>query len=228
MLSTHGWKFKISKILNFWNSTSKCTNRARTDLEKFLNLTLVLENSWNLKIVPFVLEFSLNFVKSPWKYELVLEKYKIRVLSDLWDAQKYFLKIAQNWVKITRYTSKSKVWLLFYSICAIVPFFITGIRIKENKPFHLMFSADKSAFFALFYTKLGRNWVLEKGKKPWNSPWILFSHFSTNPVQTINIFFKIQIQKIWNLSKETITICWILHFRLTFKIKSASKFWIQE
>ena len=31
--------------------------RVRTDLEKSLNLTLVLENSWNLKIVPFVLEF---------------------------------------------------------------------------------------------------------------------------------------------------------------------------
>ena len=32
--------------------------RVRTDLEKSLNLTLVLENSWNLKIVPFVLELS--------------------------------------------------------------------------------------------------------------------------------------------------------------------------
>ena len=227
MLSTHGWKFKISKILNFWNSTSKCTNRARTDLEKFLNLTLVLENSWNFKKVPFVLELSLNFVKS-WKYELVLEKYKVRVLSDLWDAQKNFLKIAQNWVKITRYTSKSKVWLLFYSICAIVPFLSPESGSKKTSLFTSMFSAEKSAFFALFNTKLGRNWVLEKGKKPWNSPGILFSHFRTNPVQTINIFFKIQIQKIWNLSKETITICWILHFRLTFKIKSASKFWIQE
>ena len=31
------------------------------------NLTLVLENSWNLKKVPFVLELSLNFVKSSLK-----------------------------------------------------------------------------------------------------------------------------------------------------------------
>ena len=31
-------------------------DRVRTDLEKSLNLTLVLENSWNLK-VSFVLEF---------------------------------------------------------------------------------------------------------------------------------------------------------------------------
>ena len=35
-----------------------------TDMEKSLNLTLVLENSWNLKKVPFVLELSLNLVKS--------------------------------------------------------------------------------------------------------------------------------------------------------------------
>ena len=28
-----------------------------TDLEHSLNLTLILENSWNLKVVPFVLEF---------------------------------------------------------------------------------------------------------------------------------------------------------------------------
>ena len=32
-------------------------SRVRTDLEKSLNLTLVLENYWNFKIVPFVLEF---------------------------------------------------------------------------------------------------------------------------------------------------------------------------
>ena len=222
-------KFPKSLIFETLLKNVQTGLRAHTDLEKFLNLTLVLENSWNLKKVPFVLELSLNFVKSPWKYELVLEKYKIRVLLDLWDAQKNFLKIAQNWVKITRYTSKSKVWLLFYSICAKSRFLSpeSGSK-KTSVPFHFDVFGWKSAFFALFYTKLGRNWALEKGKKPWNSPGILFSHFRTNPVQTINNFFKIQIQKIWNLSKETITICWILHFRLTFKIKSASKFWIQE
>ena len=32
--------------------------RVRTDLEKYMNLTLVLENSWNLKNGPFVIEFS--------------------------------------------------------------------------------------------------------------------------------------------------------------------------
>ena len=42
-------------------------SRVRTDLEKSLNLTLVLVNSWNLKKVPFVLELSWNFVKSSLK-----------------------------------------------------------------------------------------------------------------------------------------------------------------
>ena len=36
-------------------------NRVRTDLEKSLKMTLVLENSWNSKKVQFVLELSLNF-----------------------------------------------------------------------------------------------------------------------------------------------------------------------
>ena len=37
--------------------------RVRTDLEKYLKMTLVLENSWNSKKVQFVLELSLNFEK---------------------------------------------------------------------------------------------------------------------------------------------------------------------
>ena len=37
--------------------------RVRTDLEKSLKMTLVLENSWNSKKVQFVLELSLNFEK---------------------------------------------------------------------------------------------------------------------------------------------------------------------
>ena len=38
--------------------------RVRTDLEKSLKMTLVLENSWNYKKVQFVLELSLNFEKN--------------------------------------------------------------------------------------------------------------------------------------------------------------------
>ena len=37
--------------------------RVRTDLEKSLKMTLVLENSWNSKKIQFVLELSLNFEK---------------------------------------------------------------------------------------------------------------------------------------------------------------------
>ena len=70
------------------------------------------------------------------------------------------VKIAKknNSVKITRYTSKSEVRLIFYSICAVVPVFITRIEIKENMcAFSLRcFASEKGAFFALFDTKLGR------------------------------------------------------------------------
>ena len=41
--------------------------RVRTDLDKSLSLTLVVENSWNWKKVPFVLELSWNIVKSSLK-----------------------------------------------------------------------------------------------------------------------------------------------------------------
>ena len=40
------------------------THRVRTDLEKSLKMTLVLENSLNSKKVQFVLELSLNFEKN--------------------------------------------------------------------------------------------------------------------------------------------------------------------
>ena len=41
-------------------------NRVRTDLEKSLKMTLVLENSLNSIKVQFVLELSLNFEKISW------------------------------------------------------------------------------------------------------------------------------------------------------------------
>ena len=61
--------------------------KVRTDLEKSLNLTLVLENSWNLKIVLFVLNC-----------EIVLENNEIHqfftILLDLCEARKKTVKIA--------------------------------------------------------------------------------------------------------------------------------------
>ena len=45
------------------SSAAKMFFRVRTDLEKSLKMTLVLENSWNCKKVQFVLELSLSFEK---------------------------------------------------------------------------------------------------------------------------------------------------------------------
>ena len=55
---------------------------------KVLEFDLVLENSWNLKKVPFVLDLSWNFVKSSLKICISL--------SDLWDAQTNCVKIAKK------------------------------------------------------------------------------------------------------------------------------------
>ena len=64
---------KVRGLYCFW---LLCVCRVHTDLEESLNLTLVPENSWNFKIVPFVLELSWKFVKLPWKCEIVLEIIK--------------------------------------------------------------------------------------------------------------------------------------------------------
>ena len=45
------------------SGNGSCFYRVRTDLEKSLKMTLVLENSLNSKKVQFVLELSLNFEK---------------------------------------------------------------------------------------------------------------------------------------------------------------------
>ena len=62
------WKSKfllIQTLLMVVKGLKQC--RVCADLEKSLNLTLVLENSWNLKKVLFVQELSGNFVKSSLK-----------------------------------------------------------------------------------------------------------------------------------------------------------------
>ena len=53
-----------SKKKLFQNVVFCIVSRVPTDLGKSLTLTLVLDNSWNLKKVPFILELSWNFVKS--------------------------------------------------------------------------------------------------------------------------------------------------------------------
>ena len=57
VFSQGGSFYKYHQISSSTHLICSTDHRVRTDLEKSLNLTLVLENSWNLKIVPFVLEF---------------------------------------------------------------------------------------------------------------------------------------------------------------------------
>ena len=64
-------------------------------------------------------------------------------------------------MNITRYNEEcGATRILFYSICAVVPVFITGIRIKETSaPFSistLTFPAEKSAFFLVAIYKIGK------------------------------------------------------------------------
>ena len=54
---------KSSKFFRMIPMKGHSIYRVRTDLEKSLKMTLVLENSWNSKKMQFVLELSLNFKK---------------------------------------------------------------------------------------------------------------------------------------------------------------------
>ena len=109
---------------------------------------------------------SWNFVKS----SLVLEKYKIQqVLSDLWDAPK---KTVWKWQKTewksldTHQRARWDLYSILFNLCGSPRFYHRNQNQRKRvRLFTLMFPAIKSAFFALFYTMLGRNWVLEKWKK---------------------------------------------------------------
>ena len=78
----------------------------------------------------------------------------------VWNSQK-------NWVKIARYT----LFSFLFNLCGS-PGFITGVRIKKiQRTFSFRgFGLIIVHFLALFCAKLGRNWVLVKWKKSWNSP----------------------------------------------------------
>ena len=54
----------------------------------------------------------------PWKYELVFEKYKNTTIPFrfMGCAKKLWANRKKNWMKIVRYTSKSEVQFVFYSI----------------------------------------------------------------------------------------------------------------
>ena len=86
----------------------------------------------------------------------------------------------------TRQRARFANCILFCSICAVVPVFITGVRIKE---------IECAFWFRRFWLKNAfsrcviQNWEeiesLKNKKKSWTSPGILFSHFCTNPVLTL-------------------------------------------
>ena len=71
--------------------------------------------------------------------------------------------------------------MLFYSICAVVPVFITRIRNKENECTLGHFRLKKAQFSCC----LIQNWeeleFLKNEKKSWKSPGILFFPFSYEP-----------------------------------------------
>ena len=64
-----------------------------------------------------------------------MKNIKIHLVpSDLWDSQKNFVKIAKKKLNENRWihvNERGATRILFYSICAVVPVFITGVRIKE-------------------------------------------------------------------------------------------------
>ena len=54
----------LGRVAQSVGHLTRKSGRVRTDLEKSLKMTLVLENSWDSKKVQFVLELSLNFEKN--------------------------------------------------------------------------------------------------------------------------------------------------------------------
>ena len=136
-------------------------HRVRTDLEKSLNLTLVLENSWNLKKVPIVLELSWNFVKSSLKIWISIEEYKIQqVLSDLWDAQK---KLCGNckkteWKSLDiRRRGRRDSYSILINLCGSPSFYHQNQNQRKRAClFTSTFPAEKSAFFCFVLCKIGK------------------------------------------------------------------------
>ena len=92
-------------------------DRVRTDFEKFLKMTLVLENSWNSKKVQFVLELSLNFEKNLFDNH----KKSLKMIETVFWMQ-YAIKNQENCKVSNRKRSACRIQrychhgILFYSI----------------------------------------------------------------------------------------------------------------
>ena len=86
---------------------------------------------------------------------------------------------------MARYTPKSEVRLVFYSICEIVPVFLTGIRIKENEcAFSLQRFQLKKVHFSRFLS-------LQSESKKKSVP------FHSNASGWKKRIFHIVLYKIW-------------------------------
>ena len=121
----------------------------------------------------------------PWKYELVLEIYKIQwFLSDLWNAQKKLWKSQKTeWKSLdTHQRVRCDLHSILFTLCGS-PIFYHQIQ-NQRKPvrlFSLRFPSKKRAFFSVVLYKIGKKLIPWKMKKSWNSPGILFSHLCRNP-----------------------------------------------
>ena len=91
-----------------------------------------------------------------------LKNIKIQlVLSDLWDAQNNCVKIAKknlNEIRWIHVKERGATRILFYSICAVVPVFITPVSEskKSSAPFISPLLAEKSPLLNVVLYKIGK------------------------------------------------------------------------
>ena len=69
-----------------------------------------------------------------------------------------------------RWRARCNSYSILFNLCGSPSFYHRNQnQRKQVRLFHFDVSGWKCAFFVLFYTKLGSNWVLENWKKSWNS-----------------------------------------------------------
>ena len=102
-------------------------NRVRTDLEKSLKMTLVLEN-WNSKKVQFVLELSLNFEKNLLEnHKKSLKMIETVFLDAVGNKNQENCKIGDRKGSVVPYSAVMSPW------CCILFCLIQVVRIECNR-----------------------------------------------------------------------------------------------
>ena len=83
---------------------------------------------------------------------------------------------------VTHRRARCNLYSILFNLCGS-PGFYHWCQNQRNQVrlFISTLRAEQKCIFRFVYTKLGRNWILEKWKKYWKSPGILFSLFRTNP-----------------------------------------------